>query len=112
MPLFKILSNIDVPDRAAFIKRASAETAMILGKNQDFVMVVFLPNLDLVFSSTDKPALYVELKSIGLPKNKIGEIAGKIMQFLENETRVSPSRMFIEFTDVQRDLWGWNGDII
>jgi phenylpyruvate tautomerase len=112
MPLFKIFSNVDLPDRKAFIIKATAEVAKILGKDQKWVMVVFVPNLDLVFSASEEPAIYAELKSIGLPKDKIGSIAGKIMQFLELETGVAPSRMFIEFTDVQRDMWGWNGNTI
>ncbi len=112
MPLFKIFSNVDHPDRKAFVKKATAEIAKILEKDQKWVMVVFAPNLDLVFSASDEPAIYAELKSIGLPKEKIGIIAGKIMQFLEIETGVSQLRIFIEFTDVQRDMWGWNGNTI
>mgnify|MGYP000863707098 CR=1 FL=1 len=110
MPLFKILSNTDIPDRKTFINRASREIAQILGKSEKYVMVIFIPNLDLVFSGTPEPALYIELKSIGLPKEKAGDITRKMMEFLSSETSIPPSRMFIEFTDVQRDLWGWNGD--
>lgn len=110
MPLFKILTNTDVADRKTFISKASAEIAQILGKPEKYVMVIFIPNLDLLFSSSPEPALYVELKSIGLPKDKTGEITRKMMEFLSSETGISPSRMFIEFTDVQRNLWGWNND--
>ncbi|MBE0639583.1 MAG: hypothetical protein IH598_13785 [Bacteroidales bacterium] len=110
MPLFKIVSNIDVSDRELFIKKASKEIALILGKSEKYVMVIFHPNSSLIFSTNEEPALYIELKSIGLTGEKTGDITMKIMEFLEKETGVSKSRMFIEFTDVQCNLWGWNGD--
>ncbi|HPE33274.1 MAG TPA: phenylpyruvate tautomerase MIF-related protein [Bacteroidales bacterium] len=110
MPLFKILTNTNLSDKKAFVKRASAEIAAILGKSEQYVMVILLPKQELFFSGSYEPAMYVELKSIGLPADKTKTITAAIMEFLQKETGIPPSRIYIEFTDVQRQWWGWNSD--
>ncbi|HPA11698.1 MAG TPA: phenylpyruvate tautomerase MIF-related protein [Bacteroidales bacterium] len=109
MPLLKIISNTDIADKNAFIGQSSKEIARILGKTEKYVMVIFTFNPNFIFSTSDEPALYVELKSIGLPTEKTGEISRKIIDFLSSKTGVIQSRIFIEFTDVPPNLWGWNG---
>jgi phenylpyruvate tautomerase len=112
MPLFKILSNTTVSDKEAFLKKASKTIADILGKSEKFVMVIFQNDQNMIFSGSTEPAMFIELKSIGLPREKTGEISAVIMEFLHHETGVTPGRMFIEFSSVDRDLWGWNSGTI
>lgn len=112
MPLFKILSNKTLNDKEVFLKKASKTIAEILGKSENYVMVIFQSDQDMIFSGSTEPAMFIELKSIGLPREKTGEISAKIMEFLHKETGVKPGRMFIEFADVQRDFWGWNSGTI
>lgn len=112
MPLFKIISNTELTDKEDFIAKASAAVAAALGKTEKFVMVIHSHQPDMIFSGSADPAMFVELKSIGLPKNKTAEISSELMGFLQQETGVLPQRIFIEFTDVQREMWGWNSGTI
>jgi len=49
------------------------------------------------------------LKSIGLPQNRTKEISAALSEFLQKETGVTPDRIYIEFSDAERAMWGWNG---
>jgi phenylpyruvate tautomerase PptA (4-oxalocrotonate tautomerase family) len=51
----------------------------------------------------------VTLRSIGLPTERCNEFAAKISHFLEAALQVSKERVFIDFTDLHRDRFGWNG---
>lgn len=112
MPLFKIISNTELTDKADFMAKASSAVAAALGKTEKFVMVIYSHQPEMIFSGSHDPAMFVELKSIGLPKAKTAEISSALMQFLQQETGTSPERIFIEFTDVQREMWGWNSGTI
>jgi phenylpyruvate tautomerase PptA (4-oxalocrotonate tautomerase family) len=72
-------------------------------------MVAFENNPHMLFGGTDDPLMYVELKSIGLPQNRTKEISAALSEFLQKETGVTPDRIYIEFSDAERAMWGWNG---
>ena len=109
MPLLKIQSNRDYADIPGILKNASALLSEILGKPEKYIMVSFELNPEMIFGGTNAPLLYVELKSIGLPKDRTKEISSKLCGFLHQETGVSIDRMYIEFSDAERAMWGWNG---
>ncbi len=112
MPLFKIVTSQSIENQDEFLKSASKTIAEILGKNEKFVMVILQSDVHMIFSGSSKPAMFIELKSIGLPKDKTGQISSRIMDFIQSATGVQPDRIFIEFKDVRRELWGWNSDTI
>jgi phenylpyruvate tautomerase len=112
MPLFKLITNQSIENQDDFLKSASKTIAEILGKSEKYVMVILQSDLNMIFSGSSEPAMFIELKSIGLPKDKTGQISRKIMEFIQSETGVRPDRIFIEFADVHRELWGWNSDTI
>jgi phenylpyruvate tautomerase PptA (4-oxalocrotonate tautomerase family) len=110
MPLLKVETNIAVVNRTEFLKKLSALTAKITGKPEKWVMVSLSHNPDMIFGGTSNPLVYAELKSIGLPEQKTGEITSKLMDFLEKEISVLPERIYIEFSNARPDMWGWNKD--
>ncbi len=66
------------------------------------------PGTPLIFAGSDEPTAFVRLKSIGLPKNRCSELSEKICGFVEQELKVPPNRVFIDFKDLARDMFGWN----
>jgi len=111
MPYLSLRLNRPQPsDKArALLVKASAALAQELGKPERYVMVELAENPLLLFAGTDEPCAYVELKSIGLPAAQTRSLSKLICDLLEAETGISPSRVYIEFSDAKGSLWGWNG---
>ncbi len=53
---------------------------------------------------------YVEVKNIGeLSPESTSLISQKICKTLEGKLGIEPSRVYIEFHESARHLWGWDG---
>ena len=111
MPLLKIESNRD-PDaeaRRALLSEASRRVAELLGKPERYVMVSFAHRPDMLFAGSDEAMAYLELKSIGLPESRTPELSRGLTELIQAHLDVAPDRVYIEFADAPRALWGWNG---
>jgi phenylpyruvate tautomerase PptA (4-oxalocrotonate tautomerase family) len=76
MPYFSIETNqtIDQISNQELLKKTSAFIAGLLGK-------------PLIFNGIEEPTVFAQLKSIGLPKD----------------------RVYIDFKDIKGKMFGWNG---
>jgi phenylpyruvate tautomerase len=76
MPYLKIQVNRTVPaDKTGeLLKLASKKIASELGKPESYVMVELTANTAMLFAGKDDPAVYAELKSIGLPAARHGAL--------------------------------------
>ena len=111
MPYFSIETN-QTTDRISnpeLMKKTSAFIADLLGKPESYVMISIKPGASLVFGGSDQPAAFVRLKSIGLPKDRCTEFSAKICSYIAEELSVPQDRVFIDFKDIDRNLFGWNG---
>jgi phenylpyruvate tautomerase len=110
MPYLKIQSNQVIPEvqQQLIMRDASSLVAMETGKPERYVMVALDPALPMVFAGSDEPCAYLELKSIGLPISKTGDLSKALCEFINRYMNVAPDRVYIEFCDVARAMWGWN----
>ncbi len=111
MPYLTIRSNqiIEAQKGRQLLYKASALIAKELGKSENYVMVSLEPPATMLFGGNDAPLAYLELKSIGLPAQKTGELSAALCTLLEAEIGIARDRIYIEFSDAERHLWGWNG---
>ena len=111
MPYLKIQTNVQFDSAAgqALLKQASQATAEALGKPESYVMVALEPPTPMVFAGSDAPLAYLELKSIGLPDSKTAGLSATLCGVMEEALGVSRDRVYIEFADAPRAMWGWNG---
>jgi len=111
VPYLKIQTNHPVASEKskALLASASKLLAVQLGKPERYVMVELTANQAMLFGGTNEPAAYLELKSIGLPADQVKNLSQSSSWLLEEALGLSPSRIYIEFTDVKGSLWGWNG---
>jgi len=111
MPLLKIQTNndIDQAQQDSLLGNLSALTARELGKPERYVMVILETGTPMVFAGNDAPAMYLELKSIGLPEQQTAALSRNLSQAIVDETGIPAERIYIEFTNAPRHLWGWNG---
>ncbi len=110
MPYLKIQTNhsIDADKASHLIKSASRLVADGLGKPERYVMVALEPPLPMVFAGSDDPTVFMELKSIGLPDTKTTQLSASLCQLVNSELDVPPDRIYIEFQDAPRKMWGWD----
>ncbi|MET0027385.1 MAG: phenylpyruvate tautomerase MIF-related protein [Candidatus Thiodiazotropha sp.] len=110
MPLLNITINqpIDaqsLPDR---IRQASSLVAEMLGKPERYVMINLTDNSSMSFGGTSEALAYLELKSIGLPDDRTREFSKTLCAFMQDAFGIEPERVYIEFSNAERHLWGWN----
>lgn len=110
MPLLKIHTNVtvDADGQRGLLAEASSCVAGALGKPEQYVMVVVEAGQAVMFAASDEPAAFVELRSIGLPQARTPELSKALCGLLEECLGIPPDRVFINFADVPRALWGWN----
>lgn len=111
MPYLKIQTNVPVDEdtRRNLLTRASQTVSGLLGKSERYVMVTVQPAQDMVFAGSDAPLAYLELKSIGLPESATADVSKGLCELMQSELGIPPDRVYIEFADAPRKMWGWNG---
>ena len=111
MPYLKIQTNqnIDEAKGKTLLSEVSKLVAAELGKPESYVMVALEPPLPMLFAGDDTPLAYLELKSIGLSESKTAGLSAALCDLMEESVGVSKDRVYIEFADAPRAMWGWNG---
>lgn len=110
MPLLKIQTNTALQNnqQSRLISKASQAVAEMLGKPERYVMVSLEHNPAMLFAGSDQPMAYLELKSIGLPDSKTSDFSRQLAELLTTEAGIAADRIYIEFADAPRHMWGWN----
>lgn len=111
MPLLQINTNLklDPARQITLLQAASRRVAELLGKSEDYVMVSLQPAQSMLFAGSTEPLAYMELKSIALPQQHTREISAALCQLITEQLDIPGKRIYIEFSDAARSLWGWNG---
>jgi len=111
MPLLKIQTNkaVDPTTAKTLVGNASAAVADMLGKPERYVMVSLEHNPAMLFGGSDDPLAYLELKSIGLPESQTADLSRNLADLLNKALDLPADRIYIEFADAPRNMWGWNG---
>jgi phenylpyruvate tautomerase len=111
MPLLSLVSSAPPPaDRPALLAQLSALLSRELGKPERYVMVSLAPRVEMTFAGSTAPACYVELKNVGtLSPGRIEELSQTLCAEIARGLGVPADRIYIEFTNVDGALWGWNG---
>lgn len=110
MPYFRIETSQSL-DKAAgetFLKDASAFLSGLLGKPERVIMVALSQEVPMVFNESRDPAAYIELKSIGLPREKAADFSKAVCEFIEQAIAVPADRVYIDFASIDGKMFGWN----
>ncbi|MDX5151731.1 MAG: phenylpyruvate tautomerase MIF-related protein [Acidiferrobacterales bacterium] len=110
MPLLTIQTNIAIDEAGQenLIRQASSLVSEQLSKSEKYVMVNLQDKQPMLFAGTDGPCALLGLKSIGLPEDRTTEISNALCALVAAETDIKPDRVYIEFTNAERHMWGWN----
>ena len=108
MPLLEISTNTEIDNTEEVARQASKLTAEILGKPESYVMVKLKPAQILLFAGSADPAAHLKLKSLGLPENHTAEYSSKLCSFISSALGIDSARIYIEFSNPERHMWGWD----
>jgi len=95
--------------RRELLQEASRTVAQLLGKPERYVMVSIDDGREMLFAGSDAPLAYLELKSIGLPGGRTAELSAGLCTLVQSALGIPADRIYIEFSDAARHLWGWDG---
>ena len=110
MPFLRVETNVEVADerRRELLGGLSSQVASMLGKSEDYMMVMIEDGQALIFGASDRPSAFVALKSIGLDDSRTGSLSDVICATLESQLGIPPERIYIEFSGAMGSMWGWN----
>jgi phenylpyruvate tautomerase len=113
MPLLSILTSAEptTDQRAQLMSGLSRLLARELDKPESYVMVSFARPVALSFGGdVSRPACYAELKNVGtLSPQRCEQLSAVLCRELSAGLAVAADRIYIEFTNADGALWGWNG---
>jgi phenylpyruvate tautomerase len=90
-------------------KSLSKIVATTIGKPEQYVMTLVQTDQVMTYSGTQEPCAFVRIVSIGgLNAEKNVTISTEVCGLLESQYKIDPSRVYIEFVDSERHMFGWN----
>lgn len=112
MPYLKITTNksIDAEPKSKLLKTLSKTIAAELAKPEQYMMVSIEPPAAMSFAGSDAPCAFLELRGIGLPISRTEKLSQILCALMESHAGIPPSRVYINFSDIPTNLWGWNGE--
>ncbi len=111
MPLLKLSVSVKLDDgkKATMLKSLSKMIAETLGKPENYVMVT-IETTAMLMSGKSEPAAFADVRSIGaLGPEPNRDFTEKLCAFLKDQCGIPANRVYVNFTDVDANYWGWNG---
>jgi phenylpyruvate tautomerase len=113
MPLLKLETTAVVAEdkRASLLAALSRIVAETTGKPEQYVMVTLnLNQAAILMAGKPGGAAFVDIRGIGGLNAKVNsQLSQKISELLKHSLDISPDRIYLNFTDVAAENWGWNG---
>jgi len=111
MPLLKLETTVPLPEDKGkpLLAALSRAVAGAIGKPEQYVMVAASESA-MLMSGKPGDAAFVDIRSIGgLNSDTNGKLSQQICKLLKDSFGIAPDRVYLNFTDVEAENWGWNG---
>ena len=111
MPLIKLQMSASFSDAVKndLACELSKICADILNKPESVVASIVEDDAIIAFGGKLQSSAYLEVKSIGGLNNDVNTRMTKdICECIEKFTKIPGSRVYINYSDVPRDSWGWD----
>ena len=113
MPLIKVHTQPAVADdkKEPLMGEIAQCVADISGKSLEYMMVV-LEDADIQLGGTSSDSAYIDFRGIGgISPESNAAITSGLCELFQTELGISPDRVYITFTDVPAQNWGWNNKL-
>lgn len=110
MPYVRMETNapLSAEQERELTAAVSALAASLTGKPEKWVMARVEAGASLLYSGTDAPAAFVDFRSIGLDSSMCAGYSGALCSLLEDKAGIPADRVYIDFRDLPRAMFGWN----
>ena len=114
MPLIIIkssASNISTDTKQQIHEQTVDVLTTILQKSSDYVMSILELDHEMSFARNSQlPTAYIEVKNVGtlVPESTL-LLSRELTAIISKNLEIAPDRVYIEFQQSDRHLWGWNG---
>jgi len=110
MPFLSILTNapLSAETESALATAASKTLATCLGKPEAYVMVSVQSKATLRFAGSDAFAAFLEIKSIGLPRD-LNTLAQMLTDVVTQHAQIPARCVYVTFADVPATHWAHGG---
>jgi phenylpyruvate tautomerase PptA (4-oxalocrotonate tautomerase family) len=112
MPTFILRTSSTINDQQNKTIRKDAVDILSqeLGKSKEFIITLIHDSVALKFGQSEALCAYLEVKSVGtLSPEQTTAMSDRICNALQRILSIPPDRIYIEFQESSRHLWGWNG---
>lgn len=112
MPLVKLQISATVPEeqQQTLIAAASQLIADTIGKPEQYVMVTLETQVPIMMAGTQGDAAFADVRSIGGLNNTVNkQISQKLAAALQEHVGVATDRVYMNFTSINGENWGWRG---
>ena len=112
MPLLKIAYTHPFESEAAedrLLVEGTRAVVEVMGKPERFVMVL-AERERMAFGDSTDPCAFLELRSLGgLDDETNAALSLRLCEMMRDVAEVPLDRTFLNFVDMERADWGWNG---
>lgn len=112
MPLIKLQVATTIPDdkKNAILAGASKVVAEATGKPETYVMAMLEDDAVASLGGTVCPAAFADVRGIGgIGGSTNAAVSKGICDLLQQELGIEPDKVYLNFTDVPGQNWGWKG---
>ena len=112
MPLLKLETTVALTDdkRKALLTSLSTIMADTTGKPEQYVMVT-VSQTAMLMSGKPGDAAFADIRGIGGLSGDVNrQLSQKVCRVLNESLGVPPSRIYLNFTEVEAGNWGWQGN--
>ncbi len=113
MPLLRITTNVTLPagERSDFLHEASGLVSLLVGKPEQWIMVVLNDDATMIFGGEPTPTAFIELGSIGLGDDGARASVAGLTEFVASRLGVPAGRIYVQTTSPSATSFGWNGEM-
>jgi phenylpyruvate tautomerase PptA (4-oxalocrotonate tautomerase family) len=111
MPLLTLQTSVTLSNQQRYdlLAPLSKIVAECIGKPERYVMVS-VSTVALLMDGYEAPAAYADLRSIGGLSPAVNrKLSERICALLKERLGIPPDRVYLGFTSVSAENWGWNG---
>lgn len=111
MPYLKLKTNKQLSEnkKKQVMNDLTSLLVKDLSKPERYIMIECEDEQNMIFGNSDELLVFIELRSIRLPEEKTGELTKSLTNFVKNNLEIPADRVFINFTNIQPHMWGFNG---
>lgn len=111
MPLLVLQTSVRLSNqqRHDLLAPLSKIVAECIGKPERYVMVA-VGEAAMLMGGAEGPAAHADVRSIGGLNREVNrKLSERVCALLQEQLDIPPDRVYLGFTSVGAENWGWNG---